>query len=53
VSDPNSFWMRTGAFKLGGSAPQAMQGALIQLTNALVERARAQRPEQTDVGEEA
>ena len=40
VTDPTSFWMGTGAFKLGGSAPQAMQGALIQLTAALVARAR-------------
>lgn len=49
VTDPNGFWMTTGAFKLGGSAPQAMQGALIQLTNALTARAIAQRPQQTTI----
>ena len=43
VTDPESFWMQTGAFKVGGNAPQAMQGALIQLSNALVARARDNR----------
>ncbi|MDR6692529.1 hypothetical protein J2X55_003474 [Microbacterium sp. 1154] len=43
VTDPESFWMQTGAFKVGGSAPQAMQGALIQLANALTARARETR----------
>lgn len=52
VVDPEGFWMQTGAFKLGGSAPQAMQGALIQLTNALVLRAYDQRPAQIALDEE-
>ena len=43
VTDPNSFWMKSAAFKVGGSAPQAMQGALVQLTNALIQRARETR----------
>lgn len=43
VTDPDSFWMKSEAFKVGGSAPQAMQGALIQLTNALINRARETR----------
>lgn len=54
VTDPESFWMQTEAFKVGGSAPQAMQGALIQLTNALTLRARSTRTvdEQIDDSDE-
>ncbi len=54
VTDPESFWMKTEAFKVGGSAPQAMQGALIQLTNALTSRARSTRSadEQIDDSDE-
>ncbi len=43
VTDPESFWMKSEAFKVGGSAPQATQGALVQLTNALTRRARESR----------
>ena len=43
VSRPDAFWMGTGSFRLGASAPLAAPGALTSLVNALVARAREER----------
>jgi hypothetical protein len=45
VTDPDSFWISTGAFRTGASAPIASVGSMSSLTNALARRARAERPE--------
>jgi hypothetical protein len=43
VEEDNAFWMSTGAFTVGSSAPQSRQGSLRSLTDTLVARARENR----------
>ena len=43
VQEDNAFWMSTGAFNVGSSAPQSRQGTLRSLTDALVAWARENR----------
>jgi hypothetical protein len=45
VTDPDSFWMSTGAFRNGASAPIASAGSFASLTTALLRRARSERRE--------
>jgi hypothetical protein len=43
ISEENEFWLKTGAFAVGNSAPQSRQGQLRSLTDALVAQARENR----------
>jgi hypothetical protein len=43
IKDDDTFWMPTGAFLAGASAPQSTQGALRSLTDMLVSWARENR----------
>ncbi len=40
IAEDNDFWMSTGAFLAGSSAPQGSQGPMIALTRSLVAHAR-------------
>jgi hypothetical protein len=40
IAEDNEFWMSTGAFLAGSSAPQGSQGPMIALTRSLVAHAR-------------
>lgn len=43
IREENDFWLSTGAFLVGGNAPQSRQGSLRSLTDNLVKWARAHR----------
>ena len=43
IAEDNEFWLKSGAFLVGGNAPQSTQGALRGLTNDLVEWAHNAR----------